>query len=66
MIIFDQSGKPILVLGSPGGKRIIPYVAGFIFDVLVMGEDGKDSLFSPHIFQVDERAEVEIEHQTHN
>lgn len=60
MIIFDQSGKPILVLGSPGGKRIIPYVAGFIFDVLVMGEDGKDSLFSPHIFQVDERAEVEI------
>ncbi len=60
MIIFNKDGKPLLVLGSPGGKRIIPYVAGLILDVLIMSRDAQDSLYRPHIFQVDDRAEVEV------
>ncbi|MSO75402.1 MAG: gamma-glutamyltransferase [Alphaproteobacteria bacterium] len=26
MIVFDDSGRPVLTLGSPGGAQIIPYV----------------------------------------
>ena len=49
-----------MVLGSPGGKRIIPYVAGFILDVLIMGREAQESLFRTHILQVDDRVEVEF------
>lgn len=33
-IVFDQAGEPFLAIGSPGGSRIIPYVAGTIIGVI--------------------------------
>jgi len=45
MIVFNLDDEPVMVLGSPGGKRIIPYVAGFILDVLIMGREAQESLF---------------------
>ncbi len=33
-IVFDQRGQPILALGSPGGARIIPYVAQLLWRYL--------------------------------
>jgi len=60
MIVFNLDDEPVMVLGSPGGKRIIPYVAGFILDVLIMGREAQESLFRTHILQVDDRVEVEF------
>ena len=33
-IVFDQSNQPVLALGSPGGARIIPYVAQVLWQYL--------------------------------
>ena len=33
-IVFNQHGQPILALGSPGGARIIPYVAQVLWQYL--------------------------------
>ena len=38
-IVFDQDGAPVLVVGSPGGARIINYVAKTIVAVLDWGMD---------------------------
>jgi gamma-glutamyltranspeptidase/glutathione hydrolase len=27
LMVFDASGEPVLAIGSPGGSRIIDYVA---------------------------------------
>ena len=35
MIVFDSEGEPFLAIGSPGGSRIICYVAKVLIDVLV-------------------------------
>ncbi|MCM2679332.1 gamma-glutamyltransferase [Echinimonas agarilytica] len=37
MIVFDEKNSPLLIIGSPGGSRIIDYVAQTILSVL----DGK-------------------------
>lgn len=41
--------KPVLVLGSPGGTRIIQYVARVILDVLEGGKSLQKAIESPHI-----------------
>jgi gamma-glutamyltranspeptidase/glutathione hydrolase len=50
--IVLRDGRPVLALGSPGGARIIPYVAGVLEAVLVDGrEDGaalQDAINRPH------------------
>jgi len=37
MIVFDSEGDPLLAIGSPGGSRIICYVAKVLIDVLDWG-----------------------------
>ena len=48
MIVFDAAGKPMLVIGSPGGSRIINYVAKTIMAVLDHGLDLQNALDLPH------------------
>ena len=37
IIVFDSDGKPVLAVGSPGGSRIICYVAKVLVEVLSWG-----------------------------
>lgn len=47
-IVFDGDGEPVLVVGSPGGSRIIGYVAKTIVAVLDWRMDLQDALSLPH------------------
>lgn len=47
--IVLKDGKPVLVVGSPGGSRIIPYVAKTIIAVLDWGMDIQSAVALPHL-----------------
>ena len=38
-VVFDKSGRPLLAIGSPGGSRIICYVAKSLIGVIDWGLD---------------------------
>lgn len=57
--IVLQNGKPLLVVGSPGGSRIIGYVAEYIRRVLAEGQDPQVAAAMPH--QVNRFGLYEIE-----
>ena len=46
--IVLQDGKPVLVIGSPGGSRIISYVANTIVAILDWGLDVQKAVSRPH------------------
>ena len=46
--IVLKDGTPVLVLGSPGGSRIIGYVAGAIMAHLDWGMDVQQAVAAPH------------------
>ncbi|MDE1147393.1 MAG: gamma-glutamyltransferase [Azospirillaceae bacterium] len=48
-IVFDQAGKPVLVVGSPGGPAIIGYVAETIIAALDWGLDAQAAVSLPRI-----------------
>jgi len=47
--IVLREGKPVLVVGSPGGSRIIPYVAKTIIAHLELGLDPQAAIDLPHL-----------------
>jgi len=47
-LVFDQSGKPILAIGSPGGSRIIGYVAQALVSILDWKNDVQTALSAGH------------------
>lgn len=47
-IVF-RDGEPVLALGSPGGARIIPYVAQALIGVLDLGLDPQAAIDRPHV-----------------
>lgn len=47
--IVLKDGKPVLVIGSPGGSRIIGYVAKTIIAHLDWGMDIQQAISSPHL-----------------
>ena len=47
-IVFDRAGKPVLVVGSAGGSRIIGHVARTIVAVLDWGLAVNDAVALPH------------------
>ncbi|MEC8460644.1 MAG: gamma-glutamyltransferase [Pseudomonadota bacterium] len=60
-IIFDKSGNPVWVLGSPGGFRIIGYVANNIVKMIDLGMDPQQSINSAHIVNSNhENTEIEL------
>ena len=46
IVLEDRS--PILVIGSPGGSRIIPYVSNTIVAILDWGLDAQEAVSQPH------------------
>lgn len=60
IIVFDaESGAPVLAVGSPGGPRIIGYVARVLVAVLDHGLDPSVAIARPHVLYARGQAEVE-------
>ncbi len=51
IIIFNASNDPVMVIGSPGGRSIIPYVARVIYDHIVGGEDLYHAVAAKHVVE---------------
>ncbi|MEM8570993.1 MAG: gamma-glutamyltransferase [Pseudomonadota bacterium] len=47
--IVLSDGVPVLLIGSPGGSRIIPYVAQSLISILDFGLDPQVAIDRPHI-----------------
>lgn len=58
-IVLDQQGRPVLVIGSPGGARIIPYVAQAILGVLDWGLNMQQAIDLGHVVNLNGRTELE-------
>jgi gamma-glutamyltranspeptidase/glutathione hydrolase len=58
-IVFDRAGEPVLVVGSPGGARIIGYVARTISAVVDGGMDPGDAVALPHVVSIGGAADLE-------
>jgi gamma-glutamyltranspeptidase / glutathione hydrolase len=48
-IIVLRDGKPVIVIGSPGGSRIINYVAQALIAMLDWGMDAQQAASMPHL-----------------
>ncbi len=60
MMVFDGDGKLRLVIGSPGGGRIINYVARAIVAVLDWGLDVQSAVSLPHYSNSNGKTELEL------
>ncbi len=49
-VVFDKAGKPVLALGSAGGKRIIMHVTKTLIGVLDFGLPLRDAIALPNIY----------------
>lgn len=59
MIIFNQQQQPTLVIGSPGGSRIIDYVAKTIAQHSLLHLDLAQAISSPHVINLNAKTEIE-------
>jgi gamma-glutamyltranspeptidase/glutathione hydrolase len=59
VMVFDKEGRLILVVGSPGGARIIAYVARTLMRVLDGGMDIAAAVAKPHVTTTGAAAELE-------
>lgn len=57
-IVF-RDGVPVLLLGSPGGARIIPYVVGTLVRILDFGMDPAAALGAGHVVTLGRGVELE-------
>jgi gamma-glutamyltranspeptidase/glutathione hydrolase len=57
--IVRKDGKPVLVIGSPGGPRIAPVIAQVLIDVLDFGMPLNEALDAPRFFPVGKTLVVE-------
>ncbi len=48
-IVFGPDGKPLHVLGSPGGASIIPYVANTLIRLIDWQQPMADAIAAPHL-----------------
>ena len=62
IIVFDGKGKPVLALGSPGGSRIIGYVAKTIIAVLDWKLNAQQAVEMPHF--VNRNGPIDLEKGT--
>ncbi|MEI7608571.1 MAG: gamma-glutamyltransferase, partial [Rhodospirillaceae bacterium] len=58
-IVLDDTNKPMLALGSPGGPRIIEYVAETLVGVLDWGLDIQTAINLPHMANRNGATELE-------
>ena len=47
--IVLENGAPVLLIGSPGGSSIIPYVAQALVGILDFGQDPQTAIDAPHV-----------------
>jgi gamma-glutamyltranspeptidase/glutathione hydrolase len=59
VMVFDKDGRLLLVVGSPGGARIIAYVARTLMRVLDGGMDIAAAVARPHVATTGTIAEFE-------
>ena len=59
VMVFDKEGRLIVVVGSPGGARIIAYVARTLMRVLDGGMDIAAAVARPHVATTGTAAELE-------
>lgn len=64
IIVFDKEDRPVLVVGSPGGSRIIGYVAQTILHVLDFGLNVQEAVTLPHVVNRGGKTELE-DHPEH-
>ena len=57
--IVLKDGKPMLLIGSPGGSSIIPYVAQSLIGILDFGLDPQTAIDAPHI--VNRNGDTQVE-----
>lgn len=62
VIVFDANGRPIAALGSPGGSRIINYVAQTLLLMLHTDMSLQDILYQPNISN--RNGDTELEEST--
>ncbi|MCW3838372.1 gamma-glutamyltransferase [Sphingomonas canadensis] len=58
-IVYDENGKPVLALGSAGGKRIIMHVMKTLVGVLDWGLPADQAIALPNIFFDDQGLTIE-------
>jgi gamma-glutamyltranspeptidase/glutathione hydrolase len=58
-VVYDQTGKPVLALGSAGGPRIIMHVAKTLIGYMDFGLPAQEAIALPNIFFNDEGTVVE-------
>ncbi|MBM3564558.1 MAG: gamma-glutamyltransferase [Alphaproteobacteria bacterium] len=61
-VVFDAQDRPVLAVGSPGGPRIIGYVAKTVIAVLDWGMSPGDAVRAPNV--LDRGRGIEIEKGT--
>lgn len=59
--IVLENGAPVLAIGSPGGSRIINYVASAIISILDFGMDPQDALNRPHVVNRNGNTDMELQ-----
>ncbi len=57
-IVF-KDGKPVLLIGSPGGANIIPFVAQALVGILDFGQDPQTAIDAPHVLNRNGKTQVE-------
>jgi gamma-glutamyltranspeptidase/glutathione hydrolase len=58
-IVFDAGGRPMLLIGSPGGSQIIGYVARALVGVLDWGMSPQEAIATGHALSRNGPAELE-------
>ncbi|RUO44063.1 gamma-glutamyltransferase [Aliidiomarina taiwanensis] len=61
VIVFDEHGQPLHVLGSPGGPRIINYVAQTILGLVDWNMDMQEAIDMPRMTNMNGSTAVEAE-----
>ena len=54
-----KDGRPMLLIGSPGGANIIPFVAQALVGILDFGQDPQTAIDAPHVLNRNGTTQVE-------
>ncbi len=57
--IVLKDGAPVLLIGSPGGSRIIPYVAASLVGILDFGLTPQEAIDRPHVLNRNGPTDIE-------
>ena len=60
-IVFNADGDPVLVAGSPGGSRIICYVAKTIVNILEWNMRPQEAVSTPHFCNRNGKTDLEFQ-----